>query len=438
MIISTAEREELKVALDQELGSIPSLTVKLANNCAPISVSERRRGRTTTAKNEGVTLSLLADPNGVLLWEDAFIRPRRGPGLRRGRPGEFLAGDPVAELVVPPLAPNQVAQVLVKADKMLTPNQGLFEWKNGAMHPAPEIRNLKKGTKILLIVHGTFSESEAIFRQWTDPANAEAIKFLAKAGEIYNYILAFNHPTVAVSPTLNALDLARLTVGSGADIDVIAHSRGGLVVRWWLEAFDRPVGKRRAVLVGSPLGGTSLAAPAEIKKILSWLSNVNRAISKAADSGATLVPWLRVVGVLAQFTGMVTGVAAKTPLVDGGIAMIPGLAAQSRTTTNFEIDRLNGGPAVQPEYFVIRSKYKPNDPGWKFWEYFVDGPKERALFSIFPSDNDTVVDTVEMDRFAAKAKPSGLYEFSTGSVVHHTNYFLQRQTSEQIRGWLQI
>jgi hypothetical protein len=158
MIISTAEREELKVALDQELGRIAGLTVKLANNCEPISVAERRRGRTTTANNEGVTLSLLADPNGVLLWEDTLIRPRRGPGLRRGRPGEFLTGDPVAELVVPPMAPNQVAQALDKADKMLTPNQG----------------------------------------------------------------------------------------------------------------------------------GTSLAAPAEIKKILSWLSNVNRAISKTANVGATL------------------------------------------------------------------------------------------------------------------------------------------------------
>jgi len=50
-----------------------------------------------------------------------------------------------------------------------------------------------------------------------------------------------------------------------------------LVVRWWLEAFgkslsilpDKPV---RAVLVGSPLNGTSLAAPDKLQGALSLLS----------------------------------------------------------------------------------------------------------------------------------------------------------------------
>lgn len=106
--------------------------------------------------------------------------------------------------------------------------------------------------RILLFVHGTFSKSEALFDQLNDPNFPAGRDFLGRALQHYAQVLAFNHPTISVSPLLNALDLARLLADTAADIDVVCHSRGGLVTRWWLEAFDRGPGRRRVVLVGSP------------------------------------------------------------------------------------------------------------------------------------------------------------------------------------------
>ena len=86
----------------------------------------------------------------------------------------------------------------------------------------------------------------------------------------YKDIVFFEHATLAVSPIVNALELGRFFAMPADRIDVIAHSRGGLVVRWWLEGFGKslslkPLAPVRAVLVGSPLNGTSLAAPDKLK-----------------------------------------------------------------------------------------------------------------------------------------------------------------------------
>ena len=49
-------------------------------------------------------------------------------------------------------------------------------------------------------------------------------------------------------------------------LDVIAHSRGGLVTRWALEGFGiGGAGPFRAVMVGAPIGGTSLASPPQLR-----------------------------------------------------------------------------------------------------------------------------------------------------------------------------
>src|ERR1035437_3223640 len=69
---------------------------------------------------------------------------------------------------------------------------------------------------------------------------------------------------------------------STADVDIICHSRGGLVTRWFMEAFDRPNrSHRRAVLVGSPLHGTSLAAPGRIRNSINLFTNIGKELGCA-------------------------------------------------------------------------------------------------------------------------------------------------------------
>jgi hypothetical protein len=238
------------------------------------------------------------------------------------------------------------------------------------------------------------------------------------------------------------MDIARRFNDTDADIDVICHSRGGLVTRWWLEAFDRGPGKRRAVLVGAPLDGTSLASPPNIRNVLSWFSNINKIVGTAAST----IPFLTVVSCLARLTSAVTSVAAKTPVVDAAMAMVPGLAAMSRIGNNFELDRLNMVRDTRPEYYVIKSHFEPKDPGWRFWEYFVDKPLLRAAHSVFPGETDLVVDSVSMTVLESAVQAGGrkignltadrVFDFGATDTIYHTNYFLQPKTSERIGTWL--
>jgi hypothetical protein len=170
---------------------------------------------------------------------------------------------------------------------------------------------------------------------------------------------------------------------------------------------------------------------------LSWFSNLNRVIAHGAGMASSLIPFLTVVACLARFTGMVSSLAAETPIVDAAVAMIPGLASMSRTSNNCELKRLNDGKKTSMDYFVVESHFQPEDPGWKFWEYFVD-PLKRASMFIFPAENDLVVDTEAMSKFCGGVFPKESYDFGATSTVFHTNYFSQPETSKRIAAWLEI
>src|SRR5262249_7533215 len=151
-----------------------------------------------------------------------------------------------------------------------------------------------------------------------------------------------NHPTIAVSPILNAMDFAGYFGGVTAPIDVVAHSRGGLVTRWWLDALDgTSSARKRAVLVGSPLQGTRLAAPDRLPGALSLLTNYGNALKAAGYLASVYVPFLSVPLALLRLLTSVTSFASRTPLIDAAVALVPGLSAQSKVLNNQESDRLS-------------------------------------------------------------------------------------------------
>ena len=128
----------------------------------------------------------------------------------------------------------------------------------------------------------------------------------------YDRVVFFEHATLSVSPVINALELGRSLAGSTGQIDVIAHSRGGLIVRWWLEAFGsslrltegKPV---RVVFAGSPLHGTSLAAPDKLQGAMSLLSNIGTFAGATLKLAGTANPFLWVGGKLVEVIVSVTG-----------------------------------------------------------------------------------------------------------------------------------
>lgn len=406
------------------------------------SVAAGRRRRLNLQHDEPrPALDLVEREDGVLVWEFApdyrlDVPRRRG---RRGV-GDGVFGTLIERFEFDPVRGSDVAKFLDGLDRRFNPQRGLRALSAAGVG-AQTVKPVDSG-RILLFIHGTFSHSGPLREGLTaaDP------NFFSHALAKYDQLLAFEHPTLSVSPLLNALDLARAFRTTSAKLDVICHSRGGLVARWWFEVLNQnPRLGARVIFVGSPLEGTSLAAPDKLRAALSFLTNVSTAIRVASDVASAAVPLFGVVGGLMRLVGSAAGVAAHTPLVDAAIAMIPGLAAQSRIGNNFELARLQAvAPPASLESLAIRSDFEPSAPGWAFWKLFMK-PGERladaAADRLFAGPNDLIVDTASMTALGGNSSISNkksLLDFGHNDRVHHLNYFHQPETAAFIRdrfGW---
>lgn len=150
--------------------------------------------------------------------------------------------------------------------------EGLAEGRLAAASPAllapPPARNL-------LLLHGTFSSTAAAFADLGRGGFLEAL-----APQYAGRVVGFDHLAVSRAPEENARMLAAALPGDEPFLfDVVAHSRGGLVLRTLLER-PEAVGPRasrfaagRAVLAGVPNLGTPLASSARWELALAgWLN----------------------------------------------------------------------------------------------------------------------------------------------------------------------
>ncbi len=402
------------------------------------STGARRRATRRGQPDPVHRAALFLNPDGILEWH--FSPPQApAPGARRRAGGTPAADVPDGDLVdlfeFETLDANSVGAFLERVDARLNERVKGAErlWRlappagPGAVPVSSPVTSPIKGSKRrLLIVHGTFSRSEALVDGMGRAPNAD--EFFTRVFKRYDEVLAFEHPTLSVSPVLNALDLHQALAAADGPLDIVAHSRGGLVTRWALEAFGLPGTPIRAVLVGSPLGGTSLASPPRLRASLGLLSNIGTALKGAGAPASAYVPFLVAPLALLRVATSVVGAVAGTPVVDATMAMVPGLAAQSRVGNNQELLRLRGlTPVSRASYFVVSSDFQPTDAGWKFWEWFRGRRVANvAMDRIFPGRNDLVVDTESM--FDVPAGVTGRKDFGSNPDVHHTNYFEQAKT----------
>ncbi len=146
-----------------------------------------------------------------------------------------------------------VPQMLVLRDS-LEPLDGFEAWR--ALLPPG------KQHRVLLFVHG--------FGSSTERSHVGAL-LETLAGQ-YDAVLSYDHPTLAHTPLENALDLlSHVPDDLQLSVDIIAHSRGGLVSRSMIELVD-PMTKfvpRRFVSHGSPHEGTRLADPERWDRLIS-------------------------------------------------------------------------------------------------------------------------------------------------------------------------
>jgi len=455
-------------AWDDDEDFFEGLHKEYDDESASVGGLRRRRQQAANVTDEPIKTVSLIEKDGVLLWCDDIPQgtPSKldmGPRRRRLRrraglppvppvaiPPEMKDGPLVLTRTFPALAPNKIVAAVGKIDQHLNP--ALDETLRSRLRP---LRREPDGNftlgdgvagpfqgRTLLFVHGTFSNADNMLGEFkATPAGMSFLNAAMGGANPYDKVVFFEHATLAVSPVINALELGRFFANATGQIDVVAHSRGGLVVRWWLEAFGKslsvlPAAPVRAVLAGSPLAGTSLAAPDKLQNALSLLSNIGAFMQATLTLVGPVNPFIWVAGKLVQVVVSATGALARTPLVDGVVALIPGLSGQALVSNNHEINRLRLGPsAVDPRYYAVQSNFETDDPGWKFWQYFRKAKlADMATNAIFPEQNDLVVDTKSMIDFGVPKlsladKP---LDFGTTGHIWHCNYFRQQQTIDYI------
>lgn len=404
---------------------------------------QQRRRRGFELGDGRAAVRLVRDDDGLLRWVyEPPARPRGASGARRSwRAIGVDANDTVERIAFPELGLNAVTDGLRRLDERLNPAlagqrpvDGLRRW-NG-VHWAPllagELASLRG--RVLVLVHGTFSASAMYAKELAATADGEALLArLARAGGTYAAVLAFDHPTLSVAPWLNALALRDALADCTAALDFVGHSRGGLVISWLLRlAPTLPV--RQALFVGSPLAGTSLAAPDKLRQALDTLASFADAVAHAAlKAGRAVPPGLQplALGVagLACVLGQVLALGARTPLADAAVGLVPGLLAQGRVTNNLELAQLYPLPGGV-DVHAIGGSFVPaevNLPLWRLWQR-VTQLKDQALHRgadlIFQQPNDLVVDSASMNQLGATPLAAPHWQdLGASAETHHCNYF---------------
>lgn len=381
----------------------------------------RRRGFSPQETDPRAALELVRDSEGLLRWVYRQPAAQARSGRRVYRCAHLDPSAVVKRFHFHELGPNQLTQGLQALDARLTPSPGMKQWRDGRLQP---VAQPQASGDALLLVHGTFSES----RMFTDElaATAQGRALLARWERGYQGIYAFDHPTLSVGAWSNAVDLMQAIAGLRGPIDVVCHSRGGLVLAWLLRLADVPV--RSVVFVGSPLAGTSLASPPRLRAALDMLANFGEAAAAVGDAAGAVVPLAAGAAGLARIFGKVLRLGSSLPIADAGVALVPGLASQQLTANNLERNQLLGADwKVRPRLLAIGGHFQPTEStqGWKFWKRF-SNPDKQLMYSaadlVFEGENDLVVDVLSMAQLGARG-PVAFENLGTSPTTHHCNYF---------------
>ncbi len=312
--------------------------------------------------------------------------------------------------------------------------------------------------RILLLVHGTFSSTLGAFGELT--ATPWGRKLLAAALERYDAVIGYDHRTLSKTPLENANDLLAalrtLDLPSGAQVDAVCHSRGGLVLRSLIERLLPEAGLDvkvpRAVFAAATNHGTELARPDNWESLLDLVTNLaavtGKVISMFPDGAVAAAVTDEVVSCIGEFVKYLVEVAVKERRVPGIAAMDPAGAfvrdlnlTQAGQPGPREIDcfavvsdfeaRLFGDGSYEPAEFPRRLAF-----------VLADGVVDRLMRGdgSQPVPNDLVVDVPSMTDIDASVGGfvKDVLDFGRNPLVYHTNYFLRPETVGRVAQWLSL
>ena len=279
------------------------------------------------------------------------------------------------------------------------------------------------GKRSLLLLHGTFSTGPDAFDGLAKSDLRDEL-LRGYGGRVF----AFNHPSLHKTPVEN-IDylLAHLpNEVKNLEVDIVTHSRGGLVGRALCARQGRLDGERRltvnrAVFVAGPHAGTPLANPEHMVKLIDTYTNL---LTSLPDNVVTIV-LEAIVSVVKIIGGAVTG------HLPGLVSMLP---------KGEFLSELDGKELGQTEIFAMGARYSPKDP--RLLVRLGQQAMMLAMSKIFGEDSDLVVPTAGVYTTAANqgAFPiaetrRAVYEFDNN--IHHLNFFMKDEVNRQLMDWLQ-
>lgn len=275
--------------------------------------------------------------------------------------------------------------------------------------------------RALLFIHGTFSTAHSAFSQIPDATFAELHQ--RYGGRVF----AFNHYSLSHDPRRNIeWLLAQVPAGRSLEVDIVCHSRGGLVARTLAQkpsAFGLDTSRvkvRRVVFFGVPNNGTLLAQPDHMVQMLDRLTTALNLFPTGVVT-ELLEAILTVVKVIGH--GALGG-------LDGLAAMRPG---------GVFLNALNASQEDGRNYYAVAADYEPVDEGLK--ALLTGSVKDAVMDRIFEQvPNDLVVP--EPGVYGANGSPAfpiadtRYLQVPVDAGVIHTTLFAYPPAIDKLRDWL--
>lgn len=394
--MNLAKHAELQRALQDAASAIVRPPLMLAAASAPLSAAQ------------------IADSNlNIVCNKDSgcmqLIFPRQlGPQLS----GQLAAGrDWLVQAAL--RKEQQFTQSMIEMLERHNKPERLLKLEHGWQQAAtPAELAATRGRRVLLLVHGIFSSCEGAFAELgTDGTLAQLLQ--RYQGQVFGY----DHWTIAKTPQQNALDLLSLLPADvGWQLDLLCHSRGGLVVRSLLaESHSEPLladissarkgriaSAGQVMFVAAANQGTPLAQPEDVQNFL------NVAILLASLSGALALDLVIALARLVLAQGMAR----------------PSIAALASNSALIRALNQSASLLSSASSYFARADFA-----------YGGSPLEQtgALLNhmLIAADNDVIVpyQSVLLTPDAAPPAPSRLLEFGTPqhkqSEVWHTEFFRQ-------------
>ena len=285
--------------------------------------------------------------------------------------------------------------------------------------PAPldaqGLQDLTDGPALLLI-HGTASSTRQAFGKLPDDAVAELHR--RYGGRLF----ALDHPTISVDPHENVAWLSHQLASLGErrlTLDIISHSRGGLVGRLLTEHPELTEGRvevRRLVMVAAPNNGTALAQSKHLGHLVDRLTNLLQ-----------FVPSNGVTDTMEIVLEVVKHIAV------GAFDGLDGLSCM-RPDGSFLTD-LNDGPAVTgTSYFAAAANFEPPE-GSPLLRVARDGATD-IVFGLAHNDLVVPTDGVAAVSGGQRFSVADSFEFADVDGVDHSGFWTRDPFLVAMRDWL--